>query len=67
MKEAKDSIERVEIQTKKADFEFGFQQIKESKKDKINRDIKCCESAINEVRIKTSDQVINDITKAKSG
>jgi len=64
MKEAKDSIERVEIQTKKADFEFGFQQIKESKKDKINRDIKCCESAINEVRIKTSDQVINDITKA---
>ena len=64
MKEAKDSIERVEIQTKKSEFKFGFRQIKESKKDKINRDIKCCESEINEVRIKTSDQVINDITKA---
>ena len=64
MKETKDSIKRVEIQTKKAEFEFGFRQIKESKKDKINRDVKSCESEINEVRIKTSDQVINDITKA---
>ena len=63
MKEAKNSIERVEIQTKKAEFEFGFRQIKEIKKDNINRDVKCCESEINEVRIKTSDQVINDITK----
>lgn len=66
MKEAKDSIKRVEIQTKKAKFEFGFRQIKESKKNKINSDVKCCESAINEVRVKTSNQVINDITKANS-
>lgn len=48
---------------KKTEFEFGFRQIKESKKDKINGDVKCCESAINEIRVKTSNQVINDITK----
>ena len=64
MEKAKDSIERVEIQTQKTEFKFGFHQIKESKKDKINRDVKCCESEINEARIKTSEQVINDFTKA---
>ena len=65
MKEAKDSIERVEMQTMKAEFKFRFRQIKENKKDEIKRDAKRCKSEINEVRIKTSDRVINDITKTK--